>query len=254
MTLVVSPKKLTVVLALVVSGLMIAHLGSQTVKYVYGSPNQLGFARVLDLNGENTLHAWYQSSALLLCAGLLALIGLAKRTFRDRFAGHWLVLAAIFLFLSMDETASLHDLSTPPLRSALTVTGYLRYTWVIPGSLFVLVVLLSYRRFLGALPPTTRGLFLLAGCLYVGGAAGIELIGGQYDTLYGQENLPYAMLVLIEEGLEMTGIVLFAFALSAYLRCSVKEVHIVFDESVSDRRAGPDSYSKDGLTRMTPAA
>ncbi len=107
-------------------------------------------------------------------------------------------------------------------------TGYLYYSWVILGGFFVVAVGLSYLRFLAHLPAVTRRLFLVAGSLYVGGVLGVEMMGAHWDSLYGQANLGYAMIVAVEEMLEMAGIVVFLYALCSYIEQDMKEIRLSF--------------------------
>lgn len=45
--------------------------------------------------------------------------------------------------------------------------------------------------------------------MYVGGAVGFEMLGGRYASIHGLDNLGYVLLVTAEEGLEMSGVILF---------------------------------------------
>ena len=241
MTLVVSPKKAAFVLTLLVFCLILGYLATQFVWYFTGHDYQLGLAAELDLNGENNIPAWYSSSALLLCAVLLAVIGLAKKRGKDLYSGQWLAMAAIFLYLSMDEAASIHEtigsLIMPALKASGYLGGYLHYpksrgslvmiAWVIFGTIAVLIFLLAYLRFLAHLPTKTRNLFLIAGTLYVGGALGVELLAARYYDLYGYQTLTYAMLVICEESFEMLGVVVFIYTLFSYLGSSVTGLRIL---------------------------
>ena len=56
----------------------------------------------------------------------------------------------------------------------------------------------------------------MAGAVYVGGAIGMEMIGGFYQDVYGYD-LTYVLLQTIEEVGEMLGIVIFIYALCYYL-------------------------------------
>jgi hypothetical protein len=62
-------------------------------------------------------------------------------------------------------------------------------------------------------------LFIAAGSLYLAGALGIESVGGWYFSRNGEtEDLRYSLLVAAEEFAEMSGIILFIYALLDYLR------------------------------------
>ena len=238
-TMLVSPKKLTWALTAIVLGLLLAHITTQCMKYFLGHDIQLGLLRLFDLDQEGTLPSWYSSSTLLLCSLFLLVIGLAKKHGGDRYGSHWLVLSIIFFCLSIDEAASLHEMSTIPLRTAFDTTGYLDDAWVIGGGTFALAVFVALLRFLAALPGRTRNLFMMAGVLYVGGAVGMEIFGSNYNVLYGRQTLAYSLMATAEEGLEMFGIVVFLYALSSYMASHVNRVVIWVSDTIPDSAALP---------------
>ena len=185
------------------------------------------------LGKEVNIPTFYSFSALLLCSALLAIIAFAKKKENAPYSLHWKALSIIFLYLSMDEASQLHEMTIKPLRSALNASGFLHYTWVILGIVFSLIVVLAYLRFLADLPRKTRNLFLVAGAIFVGGALGMEMIGGYYSSLYAGQpipllrfcniNLNYQMIATVEELLEMLGIVVFIYALMSYISLHVKD-------------------------------
>jgi hypothetical protein len=198
--------------------LVILHVGTQLLKYVGGHDVQLGLLPYVNLDEEGNLPSWYAASTLLLCAGLLAIIAQGKQHNQDQYARHWLGLCLIFVFLSLDEATSLHERLDDPIQALLPTytTGYLYYAWVIPAACVLPFLGLAYGRFLFALPRTIAWRFIVAGTVYVGGAVGVELLGGRAASLQGTETLTYAWLVALEEGCEMTGIVIFLSTLVAY--------------------------------------
>ena len=235
-TLLISPRKVALVLTLVVLSLILAHVCVQYLKFFHGHDTQLGFERQLNLDNENNIPTWYSSSTLLFSAILLAVIGLANKRRSNPYAFQWLGLAAIFLYMSLDEAASLHEMMDLPMLEAIGYFhGLLFFTWVVFGAIFVLVVALAYLRFLAALPIQTRSLFLIAGGLYVGGALGIEILGARHAYLYGfGNNFAYAMYVACEEGLEMLGNVVFLYALLSHLDSTMSGVHILVGDETSE--------------------
>jgi hypothetical protein len=217
--------------ASVVVCLLLAHVATQLGLYLLGLDTQKGLVRLFDLNQENNVPTWFASGTLLLCSLLLAYIALSKQRAAGGYAAHWLGLSGIFLFLSLDEVASIHELWGLWLYSRYRFTGYLFYAWVIPGSIIVCVVLMAYYRFLLHLPARTRMLFLLAGALYVGGAIGLDLPEGYYHSLYGNQTLVFSSMVLLEEGLEMVGVVVFLYALLSYVERQVIAMKLVIKSS-----------------------
>ena len=231
--LTLAPRMITLLLSGAVFCFTLSHLAVNYSTFFLGHDRLLGFAYRLNVDMEVSIPTWYASSTLLLCSILLAVIWRAKKQNRDAYSPHWMGLAVIFLYLSLDEAASLHEMTIEPIRSAFDLTGVLYYAWVIPGAIFVSIVGLAYTRFLVALPTLTRGLFLLAGIVYVGGAIGMELVGANYRYLYGRHNWTYAVIVGIEECLEMIGVVIFIHALTSYISSHVGRILVVIGDKVT---------------------
>ncbi len=222
MEISVSAKQCAVVLSLVVLVLMAASLGASLLSFVPIHDPLLrevreSVVRLTWLDGEGNIPAWYSASLFLLCSFLLAAIAFAQRQHHGGQVVRWLVLSLIFLFLSLDETAQLHELSIQPLRDFFGATGFLHYAWIIPAGICVALFVLGYLSFLAKLPPRTRWLFLMAGALFVGGALGVEAFSGKHASLHGEQNLTYHLIITIEELLEMAGLVVFIYALLDYI-------------------------------------
>lgn len=217
----VGRKRVALFLAFVVVVLVLLHSVTQFAKFNAGHTRLLGLVRMFDLGNENNFATWYSSMILLLCAVLLLVIGLHVKNTRGTYAGHWLTLAGIFLLLSLDETASIHERANHLGRyfKQFNYFGGLFYqAWVAAGICFVLTIGAVYLKFIVHLPRNTRMLFVVACLLYVGGALGLEMIEGTVNLwLGGVENLPYQLLVGVEEACEMMGVVVFIYALLGYI-------------------------------------
>ena len=81
----------------------------------------------------------------------------------------------------------------------------------------MLTITIVYWKFVMHLPTKTRRLFVVAAIVYVSGVIGIELVAGRYVDLYGKDNLVYSFLATLEESLEMTGVIVFVYALLDYI-------------------------------------
>lgn len=92
--------------------------------------------------------------------------------------------------------------------------------------IFVLVCLLSFVRFLAALPARIRRLILIAGTVYVGSALGVEMLDGYYAQMYSNDNMMYSILTTIEESMEMLGIIIFIYALLSYIGSYMKGLNL----------------------------
>ena len=236
MSITISPRRAGRILILIVLLLTFLSLAGYLARYVLGPRVPRTLVSIFDVDVEGSIPNWYASFTLLVSAALLGAIARATKTANGRFIRHWQGLSVIFLVLSIEEVAAVHERTSTPLQSLLHPGGFFYFAWVIPGSIIVLALLLAYLRFLIHLPRPTKWLFLIAGTLFVGGAIGLEMIGGRYAQLYGFRNPTYGLIVNLEEFLEMVGIAVFIYALLAYMRSFVKEVRIRIDEDGSPPR------------------
>jgi hypothetical protein len=156
---------------------------------------------LLSLSFEANLPTWYASGLLLGCA--LALAGIAAAAERSALPHvfRWRLLAAVFLYMSLDEVAMLHE----RLNDLLPLHGALRFSWILPAAAVVAALGVAYLPFLKALPARSRNRFLLAGALYVGGALVMELPLGWWAERFGEDGLGYALIDFVEEALELAG-------------------------------------------------
>jgi hypothetical protein len=224
----VTARKCCKVLVIAVLCLTLAGSAVQFFKYILGHDYLLGLYPLFNLNSDISIPAWFASVTLLLCSILLAVIFIAKRSIAESFALHWAVLSLIFLYLSIDEGARIHETigTTLSLRFTGITHGFLHFTWVIYGTVFVLIVAAFSLKFLAHLPVETVRLFILAGLTYVGGALLMEMINARYAELHGGQNFTYQMMTVVEEFLEMSGIVIFIYALLLYIGSQVRTVYI----------------------------
>lgn len=194
----------------VLGDLLIAQVGTES-----GSPLQTLAGRFV-VDSELNLPTWYSSVALLACGVLLGAIAAAQRQTTFGHWKQWAVLSVIFVLMSLDEMASLHEMPSGPIRRALEMDGILRFGWVVLALPVVLLLGCAYARFLWRLPARTRTLFLVAAATYVGGALGMEVVGGFLAEQYGMRDARYLTAATCEELLEMVGVAVFLLALLDY--------------------------------------
>jgi hypothetical protein len=90
--------------------------------------------------------------------------------------------------------------------------------WTEWGAVVALIVAIFYMPLLWSLRWRTGLLFALAGLLYVGGAVGVEHATEWYAEEDLLNTLPYNLWTAVEEALEMTGPILYVYALLDYAR------------------------------------
>ena len=121
-----------------------------------------------------------------------------------------------------------HERVSRPLREAYELTGVLHHAWVLPAMACLFVFGVVYLRFALALPWRTFTLFAFAAFLYVGGALGVEMIGGNHASQHGERNLAYGLITSVDECLEKLGQVVFLFALVDYIGTRWKSASLRF--------------------------
>jgi len=230
-SLALSPRKLFNVLVYISAGITFISYSWRMLS-VYGvihSSKLSGIMTKFDVNMENNFPSFYATLILLLSSLLLAYIAWATSVQKGKYILHWKFLSAIFLFLAADEMLALHDSLTTYLRWMFHADGFLFYAWVIPYTFFVIIVGLTYIRFLGHLPVKIRNLFLLSGLLFVGGALGLEMVIGYIMSSHVEINLLIFLAMLeehIEELLEMLGVTWFIYSLLLYIRMEFKNLAV----------------------------
>jgi len=172
---------------------------------------------LFNVDQETNIPSLYSAASLLFCSILLATISKAKKVAVNSDYRSWAGLSIVFSFLSFDEIVSIHERLILPLRKALNAEGFLYFSWVIVGAVFVLLFLLLFWRFIISLPKKTRRLFLIAGTIYVAGTIGTEMVGGYYANYYTETDMIYALITTVEEVLEMMSIIVFIHALLSYI-------------------------------------
>lgn len=186
-------------------------------KYYLGHVNVFGFIRQFNLDLEANIPTYFSSLLLLISSCLLYSIAAALKSRGDKYTTHWFCMAIIFLFLSIDEVSSLHEMLIAPLNRGYDLSGFLYFSWVIVGFVAVIVMAIFYLRFLLALPNNTKINFIIAAGVYLGGALGIEMVGGYYSSNYDTPSFVYQLITTLEETMEMVGLLIFINALIDFL-------------------------------------
>jgi hypothetical protein len=206
--------------------LVIASIAGQMAKHLSDQPDQYNFVWFFYLDYENNLPSVYSFLLLLATALLLAVIALLEKVNSGSIMSHWTVLSFGFLFMAADEALSFHERLILPVRELLDTEHYgvFYFAWVIPAIVIIFIAAVLFSKFLIRLPARTRRAIIISAILFIGGAIGLELVGGWFAELYGDDNLTYSLIVALEESLEMAGIITLIWALLSYIGSRYKEV------------------------------
>lgn len=183
--------------------------------------------KLFDFNLEANLPTYFSSLVLMFNGFILAMIGFAHKRLGDRF-WHWLGLSAIFIFLAFDEMIQIHEQLRAPMEALFNTSGLLYFAWFIPYLAVTILIVIAYFKFMMRLPKRVLKLFIIAGILYVGGAVGMEMLGGWHAEIHTEYTFTYAMMYSFEELLEMSGAVVFLYALLVYITTTFKNLKVRF--------------------------
>lgn len=217
--------------------LVVISVGEQLIKYVTGHDYVYGLLpltnMLFNVDHERNITTLFSVFLLLCSAVLLAAITLIKKQLLDTERSRWAILTCGFLCMAIDEAWSFHEMMIEPIRGLLGYNnlGIFFFAWIIPAMAGVLILALFFLGFLLRLPSSTRRFFLGAGAIYLGGAIGVEMIGGYYAEVHGFDNLEYQLIAHAEESLEMAGIIVFIYALLRYLADHYPAVQFLIDDS-----------------------
>lgn len=214
------PGRVLFTLGTAIAFLALAHLLLHFVQARFGGLDRT--LRLFELDEEANLPTWFSSITLFAAALISVVIGRLEHSRRPRETRFWMILAAGFVYLSIDELAMLHDKFGGTLATVLGVRahGWITYVWVVPALVAIAAVGLLLLGFVRRLPRRVQRLSVLAGILYVGGAVGCEMISARLVAADGSRaltSMPYFIEVLAEETLEMSGVALWIYAQLIYL-------------------------------------
>jgi len=185
--------------------------------FLFNHDYVFGLVPLFNFDTELNIPTFYSALALLFSSFLLFTIGYKNKQASLPYLA-WLALAFIFVFLAIDETFIIHENLIVPVRESLGTSGLFFYAWVIPYGIGLLFFLLIFSKFLISLPKKSLIYFVASGTIFVTGAIGFELIGGQHAEIHGRENVAYAMITTTEELLEMVGIAFFIYSLFHHIQ------------------------------------
>ena len=236
MELSLNPRRVVVTMLTIIVVLTALHISQLVIFFQVGDPDKFDFIEMLDFDYEANLPSFYSSAAILFCAALLWLISAYKRRERLPYRFHWLGLAVIFSLLGLDEAISLHEELGDFMEhlELFDASGYLYFAWVVPYAIALSMFVLSYLKFVLALPRSTKLLFIVSGVLFVTGAMGIELISANEADSHGTDTILYSALYTAEELCEMFSIVIFCYALMRY----IEREQIQFAFRIQSRKPG----------------
>lgn len=205
----VDHRALVRVLFIATGGMTAAGIVYMIATYGLGFDGAMLILRLIGMEGEQTILAWF-SSGLIALASLLAAANY-RLSRQNGWRWHWLALSIGLLLMSIDEAVSVHEFLGAIFLPGIVFTGFFSFSWTVIALPVVAVIALLFMPFIQHQPSPTRIRLIVAGAAYLTGALGFELLGGSLSE--SSTSIAYLACVVCEESLEMIGMVLLVRAL-----------------------------------------
>ncbi len=183
----------------------------------FAVPDEIFWGR-FNLDNEIGMGAWF-TQMLLFSAGALAFVNAqVEHKKHSHLTFGWFFSGLVLIYLSLDEGTAIHEMTAGPIRDFFDITsGPLIFAWIIPALVIVVCVGIALAKFAFKLPAKIRLILILAAVVYLGGAAGFEVLSGTY---WSENNFvfdeTYRAYNALEEGFEMTGVIIAIFGILSY--------------------------------------
>jgi hypothetical protein len=204
-------RRVSRILLLAFGSLLFMHLLVQFGHLVLG--REWGaLTELFDMDLESNLPTFFNCGLFFVGAALFYLAGKGEQELPRR---PWMIMAAVFLFLGIDEGSQVHEkfmlITLRAIGWDQWHMGWLYYAWVLPYGLVVGALGLYMLRFLRRLQAGARYGLLAAGGVYLLGAVVFEAYSGKIAEAAHDTDLPgnaaYCTAITFEESLEMLGLI-----------------------------------------------
>ena len=207
MKITLNPRKIIKLLLLITVILIVIHTIILIIYYLVGDPEKFDFIRMFDLDMERNVPTLFSSVLFCISAFLFYLLSHSSLHTKPHDSKYWKGLSFIFIFLSIDESAKIHEQIGDFTKQFIDATGYLHYPWVISYTILILILGVIYLKFFLKMPRKVFYAFILSAVIFLTGAIGFELLGANESSQHGTTSILYSIFYTIEESLEMFGLV-----------------------------------------------
>jgi len=230
----VSLKKFTITQVAISSSILLLGLASYLFTHFTGHGSLLGVIRLLDVGDEQSIPTYFSVLNLLLASILLLVIYIFESRKQIKGSLFWLLLSLVFFYLSVDESASIHE-NFVEVNTFLVNKGVINqvldtHQWLPFSLLFLVLFSFVFIPFFKHLNKVTLRNFFIAGFVFISGAVGLEYLGAvmlETGFVESRSDLIFAIRRLCEEGLEIYGIVIFNCVL--YQEILKRDISISFN-------------------------
>jgi hypothetical protein len=200
--------------------LTLAHLAVSWVHLETGRDHLMGLTSRLQFFTEASIPAFFSAVMLVAAAAIAAVLSRVEGGRRARDGRAWAFIAALLLFMAVDEASSIHEIVNH-LGRRQPEDGILYYLWVIPFGGLALVCMAILLPFWWRLPRHTKWWLAASAALFIACAIGMELVEAALVAEAGEEaafvRWDVIAAVTVEEGGEMLAVGMAIYALLQHL-------------------------------------
>lgn len=166
-----------------------------------------GLISLFQLGSEANIPTWFSSVNLLY----LSLCIYQARVHLPAKAKQAWALIAFTIFLSMDETAEIHEKVSHLLARMIEFHPLLRYPWVVAGLFFFIAFAWLLLNLCAGIPRRFRRVITTGVLVYFSSCLGLEVVEGVWAHYHGEGHVVYQLLMTLEEIGEILGVTLMAY-------------------------------------------
>lgn len=208
----VLPKSFFVLLFAFACCLWLVSVAQDICIYGFQCDDTYGIIGLLDVEAEKSFYTWF-SVCLLFLTGFLAFRQADAVGRGNPHYWQWVLVSLIFVYMSADEALSAHEKLAKFGSLFIKPEGFFRYNWVLPAMVMVAVVGVALIGLVRSLPLHEQVWTYASGAVFLGGAAGMEMVTGKISDTWGEHTLLYQAFNSVEEGMEVIGVFMFVHVL-----------------------------------------
>lgn len=202
--------------------LSVGHLVAIGLIEWVGVSDEFALVSLVHLDQEQNVPTFFSTMLLLFCGGCVLALGSQINAERLRLEPLSVLVASVFLFLAVDEFASIHERVAGTINSQLGEQSTIPHIWLVPYAILAIPVGAVMLLWMSKLPRRTQISLVLSLGIAVAGGFGMETIAAVLHVFAPSlmdASLLEIALSTIEEVLEMIGFSAFGLILlSEYLR------------------------------------
>lgn len=211
-------------LAVFAAFLILAHCLAMVSRFFFERDMVFGIVPMFDFYEENNVPTYFSSFNLLLTSGMLLTISRLEKLHNKPDVLAWRVLGFGFLLMSLDEFADVRMIMSRAAdgvagASLLEMVPFMSVAWTVPVVLLLAVLAAYFVPFLLRLDKRYALHFCLAGACFVLASVVLENTEGAHiKTVDGVRDIPFTLMVTLEESAEIFSILYFQYFLIRYVR------------------------------------